>query len=90
MYLEITLFFVFWFHIDYFHSSFNYEVPGREDVQAAGTVKMLLMMIIMMMMMMMIMMMMMTGGLVLIDTLATVCLICGVNKDYSGRHMDLK
>ena len=36
VYLEITLFFVFWFHIDYFHSSFNYEVPGREDVQAAG------------------------------------------------------
>ena len=36
MYLEITLFFVFWFHIDYFHTSFNYEVPGREDVQAAG------------------------------------------------------
>ena len=47
------------------------------------TVKMILMMIMMMMMMM-------TGGLVLIDTLATVCLICGVNKDYSGRHMDLK
>ena len=36
VYLEITLFFVFWFHIDYFHTSFNYEVPGREDVQAAG------------------------------------------------------
>ena len=52
MYLEITLFFVFWFHIDYFHTSFNYEVPGREDVQAAGDgedVTELLMMIMMMM-----------------------------------------
>ena len=47
-------------------------------------------MMMMMMMMMIMMIMMMTGGLVLIDTLATVCLICGVNKDYSGRHMDLK
>ena len=36
VYLEITLFFVFWFHIDYFHTSFNYAVPGKEDVQAAG------------------------------------------------------
>ena len=36
VYLEITLFFVFVFHLDYFHESFNYEVPGREDVKAAG------------------------------------------------------
>ena len=48
VYLEITLFFVFWFHIDYFHTSFNYEVPGREDVQAAGTVKMMMMIMMMM------------------------------------------
>merc|ERR1712110_1041370 len=65
MYLEITLFFVFVFHLDYFHESFDYEVPGREDVKAAGS-------------------------LVLIDTVATIFLICGVNKDYSGRHQDLK
>ena len=38
MYLEITLFFVFVFHLDYFHESFDYEVPGREDVKAAGCV----------------------------------------------------
>ena len=65
MYLELSLLMVFWFHIDYFHQSLNYSVPGREDVQAAG-------------------------ALVLVDTLATILLICGVNKDYSGRHLDLK
>jgi len=31
-----------------------------------------------------------TGIFVLIDTISTILLICGVNKDYSGRHLDLK
>jgi len=30
------------------------------------------------------------GGIVGVDLIANVCLVCAVNKDYSGRNLDLK
>jgi len=62
---EVSLFVIFWFHLKYFRAAFDYSVPGREDLQAGGTI-------------------------VAANSCAIILLICGVNKDYSGRHQDLK